>query len=301
MDKPSNTRALHALLIQAAVHKGVDGKRCFVRWQDAVSLTDIDYSTQRMLPAVSHHLDSRPLSRQVHKLVKFSRLRSQTFLEAAFRAETLLLESNIPVAWVGGAAVLVLTQASVSTRSLEDVGLLVQSGFAEEATKILKLAGFQIETHSKPPGPVISKKRSDSALIFRDLSGAPVVLHFRIFDKILKPSAEKILWARVAKRVLLGREVNTISPEDLFLQSISSRVGGNQAIWVVDAIRLLESKTIDLRTASRLSIQNKLWLRLQISLLRIARYKPDLVPMVYRYLAPPFSLLDFYLSRLVKS
>jgi hypothetical protein len=284
------TVTAHKLLIRAAIDKGELGQKSFRKWEKLVKLTDVDYPTQIILPAIIHQLSNDKLSMQIRELAKFRRLRSQTFLEAGFRAEQALRNSLIPAAWIKGGAVIARTSMEISNRPIDDIGLLVHSDSAELAASVLQDSGFQALPDSDATETTFKPSQKLPVLVFSDLTGARISLSWQSPDEGASQLSEAALWTRVSRATLLGREITAISPEDLLLQVISTREGGMQAYWVLDAIRLLEDNKMELGMLTKVSKERRLWMKYQIALTRIALYRPDLVPAHYRYMS---RVLDF--------
>lgn len=280
----------HKLLTLAAVDKGELGQKSFRKWEKLVKLTDVDYPTQIILPAIIHQLSDDKLSMQIRKLAKFRRLRSQTFLEAGFRAELALRKSLIPVAWIKGGAVIARTSSEISNRPMDDMGLLVRSESAEMAARVLQEAGFRTPPYSGAISASLRGSHKLASVEFSDPAGAKISLHWQQFKDESSHLLEAALWTRVSGTILLGRETTAISAEDLFLQVISTREGGLQAYWALDAIRLLEDNNLDFRTLAEISKERRLRMKYEIAMTRLALYRPDLVPLHNRYMA---RLLDF--------
>lgn len=300
MSNQSTFLRARSLLICAALDKGEFGQECFLEWANMVQLTDIDYVSQKILPAIVHQLKNDELSKQILKLVKFTRLRSQTFLEAGFRAQNLLSKESIPVAWTSGGAVIANTKVSVSDRALDEIGLLVPTSQVEMVTRILQESGFQLLPNT---GLVDSSLGSDSEsneLAFRDLSGAIVNVHWHSSVGRPRSPSEEALWERVSRAILVGRETFSISPEDLLLQVFARNGGSNQASWVIDATRILEAIEIDFKLLLHISRERRLWLKAQVSLTRLALFSPDLTPKVNRYMAPLLKFAEPLIPRFVR-
>ena len=290
MSKQHSLAKPHSLLICAALDKGEFGQECFFEWANMVQLTDIDYVSQKILPAIVHQLRNDELSKQILKLVKFTRFRSQTFLEAGFRAQDLLSRESIPVAWTSGGAVIARTKVSVSDRALDEVGLLVPTSEVEMVTRTLQESGFQLLPNTGLVDTSLGSDSESNELAFRDLTGAIVNVHWHSPGGRPRSPSEEALWGRVSRAILVGRETFSISPEDLLLQVFAKNGGGNQASWVIDATRILEANEIDFKLLLEISRERRLWLKAQISLTRLALFSPDLTPKVNRYIGP---LLEF--------
>jgi hypothetical protein len=280
----------HKLLTLAAVDKGELGQKSFRQWEQLVKLTDVDHPSQIILPAIIHQLSDDKLSIQIRKLAKFRRLRSQTFLEAGFRAELALRKSLIPVAWIKGGAVIARTSSEISNRPMDDIGLLVHSESAEQAARVLQEAGFRPTPYSGAISASLRGSHKLASVEFSDPAGAKISLHWQQFKDESSHLLEAALWTRISGATLLGRSTTALSSQDLFLQVISTREGGLQAYWVLDAIRLLEDNNMDFRKLAEIARERRLWMKYEIALIRLALYKPDLVPLHNRYLA---RILDF--------
>jgi hypothetical protein len=282
----------HRLLVCAALDEGAKGQECFIEWANMVQLTDIDYASQRVLPAIVHQLSTDDLSKQILKLVKFTRLRSQSFLEAGFRAEASLTEGSIPSAWVAGGAIIANTEIRVSNRTLDDIGLLVPASKVQASARLLQESGFQLLPNIGLVDASLGSDYGSNVLTLRDETGAKLSIYWHSVDGSHSSPSEEALWARVSRVTLLGRKTFSISPEDLLLQVFLTRGGGNQAYWAIDATRILEANEIDFRLLSNISRERRLWLRTQISLTRLALIRPDLTPSVNVFFAPILRIAD---------
>lgn len=282
----------HRLLTIAAVDKGRTGQKCFSKWAKLVELTDIDYASQKMLPAIIHHLKEDDLSRQIMQLVKFTRLRAQTLIESGFYVQEVLQSSSIPFAWTSGGAVMANTKAPISSRTLDDIGFLVPSSQVESAQRILQESGLQALRNQELVDISSVRKGLNNALRLRHPNGAIISLYWNPLSTVSSSGSEEALWNRISKVTLLGRETFSISTEDILLQVFASIGGGNEACWVIDAISILEANDVDFGLLSQISKERGFWTRTQISLIRIAEFRPDLTPKVYGALAPTLSALD---------
>lgn len=300
MSSQSSVARQQNLLICAALDKGQLGQEAFDEWSNMVQLTHIDYASQKILPAIVHHLKNDELSKQILKLVKFTRLRSQTLLEAGFRAENSLSKGSVPVAWTKGGAVIASTKVSASTRALDEIGLLVPAGGVATAKRLLQESGFQLLPNTGIVGSYLAGDSTSNELMFRDATGAIVLINWHCLGGRPRPLSEQALWGRVSRVILVGRETFSISPEDLLLQVFSTNGGGNQASWVIDATRILESNQIDFKLLLQISRERRLWLKAQISLTRLAVFRPDLTPKVNRYAAPLLEFVEPLIPRFIR-
>lgn len=282
----------HRLLICAALDKGEVGQKCFLEWANVVQLGDIDYASQKMLPAILHQLNNDDLSKKILNLIKFTRLRSQTLLESGFRAEDAIKSGAVPVAWATGGAVIASTKVSISTRALDEIGLLVPADKVEIVAKLLQESRFQLLPNPGLVDSSLAEYCKSNVLTFRDTTGAVINIYWHSFGGSSRSPSEAALWGRVSRVTLAGRETFSISPEDLLLQIFAKNGYGNQAHWVIDATNILEATEIDFKLLLSISREKKLWLKAQISLTRLALYRPNLTPVVNRFVAPLLEIAE---------
>jgi hypothetical protein len=235
-----STELTHKLLVQAAIDKGKQGRRSFEAWKNRVRMENIDYPSQKMLAAVLHHITDDEVSQQVVKVAKFTWLRSQALLRAGLRAEQALREGGIPTAWIKGAAVLARTTTKVSERPMDDIDLLIPLDAVPQATLCLNAAGF----HSLADRELVNCPdritHNLHSLAFKDSAGAEVDLHWQVHKGTRHPAAEQGVWLRTSKAKILDKDTRVISPEDLLLHVIATNREGNDAYWVLDAVRIIE-------------------------------------------------------------
>lgn len=282
----------HRLLTISAIDKGRTGQECFSKWAKLVELTDIDYASQKMLPAIIHHLNDDDLSKQIMQLVKFTRLRAQTLIESGFHVQEVLQRNSIPFAWTSGGAVMAKTNTRISSRTFDDVGFLVPSSQVESAKRILQESGLQALANHELVDISSVRKGLNNALRLRHPNGAIISLYWNPLSTVSSSGSEEALWNRISKVTLVGRETFSISTEDTLLQVFASIGGGNEACWVIDAISILEANDVDFGLLSQISKERDLWTRTQISLIRLVEFRPDLTPKIYRALASTLSALD---------
>lgn len=292
MTKRHALSTAHRLLTISALNKGRTGQECFGKWAKLVELTNIDYASQKVLPAIIHHLNDDDLSRQIMQLVKFTRLRAQTLIESGFYVQEVLQRGSIPFAWTSGGAVMANTNIQISSRTFDDIGFLVPSSQVESAKRILQESGLQALANHELADISSVRKGVNNALRLRYPNGAILSLYWDASSTVSCSGSEEALWRRISKVKLVGRETFSISTEDTLLQVFASIGGGNEACWVIDAISILEANDVDFGLLSQISKESGFWTRTQISLIRLAEFRPDLTPKVYRALTPTLAALD---------
>ena len=226
------------------------------------------------------------------QLVKFTRLRAQTLIESGFYVQEVLQRASIPFAWTSGGAVMANTNTRISSRTFDDIGFLVHSSQVESAKRILQESGLQALGNHELVDISSVRKGLNNPLRLRHPNGAIITLCWNPLSTVSSSGSEEALWNRISKVTLLGRETFSISTEDILLQVFASIGGGNEACWVLDAISILDANDVDFGLLSEVSKERDFWTRTQISLIRLAKFRPDLTPKVYRALAPTLSTLD---------
>jgi hypothetical protein len=287
-----STEPAHKLLIQAAIDKGEEGRRSFEAWKNRVRMADIDYSSQKMLAAVSHHLTDDEVSQQVVKAAKFTWLRSQTLLRAGLRAEQALREGGIPTAWIKGAAVLARTTTKVSERPMDDIDLLIALDSVPQATLCLNAAGFHSPADRELVNCPDKITHNLHSLAFKDSAGAEVDLHWQVHKGTRQPTVEQKVWLRTSKAKILDKDTWVISPEDLLLHVIATNREGNDAYWVLDAVRIIEDNPLDFDLFIQLAGERGLRKLVFIALSIVESFKPRAIPWRYRLISEVFRLAD---------
>jgi len=291
----------HKLLIQAAIDKGEQGRRSFEAWKKRASMVDIDYPSQKMLAAVCHHVTDDDISHQVVKVAKFTWLRSQTLLRSGLRAEQALREGGIPTAWIKGAAVLARTTTKVSERPMDDIDLLIPLDYLSQATLCLNAAGF----HSPADRELVNCPESIThnlhSLAFKDSTGAEVDVHWQVLKGKRQPAVEERVWLRTSKAKILDRDTLVISPEDLLVHVIATNREGNDAYWVLDAVRIIEDNTLDFGLLIELARERGLRRLIFIALSIINSFKPKSIPRPYRLVSGLVRLADAFGHVLTKN
>jgi len=273
---------LHKLLMRAALDEGLRGRKSFQIWQARVSLTDVDYPSQKILSAVGHHLIEDDASREVIKIAKFTWLKSQMLLNAGFRAHEVLQKSGIPVAWIKGTAVLFRTATQIATRPMEDIDLLIPLNRVSEATELLNTAGFYSLADKELIQCPDLITRNQHGIAFKDSSGAEVDLHWQAFKGIFCTPCEDALWQRTSIANRFGQKHYVISAEDLLLHVIASNKEGNDVYWVLDAVRIIDNNVIDFSLLFSIARARNLRKLCLVALAIISTFKPKAIPLKYR-------------------
>ena len=291
MEFPFSKNRSHKKLIIAALDPGTRGKKNFDSWTKTISLTDIDYPSQKMLSAIGHHLSNDELSEQIRKVAKFTWLRSQMLLRAGFRAESILVGSGIPTAWIKGTAILARTTTEISKRPMEDIDLLIPLPYVSTAAQCLISAGFECAGGQELISDPDSITSNLHALAFRDQTGAEVDIHWRAFKSSHLVDAENGIWERITQSELLEKKVSVISAEDLLIQTIATNREGNDAYWMLDAIRLIEDNNLNYKLLVQIAQQRQLKRILLLGLAEILAHRSTAVPAKYRLSALVTSVL----------
>jgi hypothetical protein len=294
LESPFSKEPEHKLLIQAAIDKSEKGLRSFETWKKFVHMENIDYPSQKMLAAVSHHVTDDEVSQQVVKVAKFTWMRSQTLLRAGLRAERALRENGIPTAWIKGAAVLARTTTKVSERPMDDIDLLIPLEFLPQATLSLNAAGFNSPADKELVNCPERITHNLHSLAFKDSTGAEVDVHWQVLKGTRQSPVEERVWLRTSKAKILGQDTLVISPEDLLVHVIATNREGNDAYWVLDAVRIIEDNTLDFSLLVELARERGLGRVLFIALSIINSFKPKAIPRAYRLVSGLVRVVDAF-------
>tara|TARA_B110000503_G_scaffold27548_1_gene43982 strand:- start:4910 stop:6334 length:1425 start_codon:yes stop_codon:yes gene_type:complete len=278
--------------VHAALNSGVLGKKSFLAWVRTTELTAIDYPSQKMLSALGHHLREDAVSIQIRKAIKFTWLRSQILLQSGFRAETALRQAGIQAIWIKGVAVLARTTTSVGTRPMEDVDLLIPLESVALATRALITAGFHSDADRElltNPELITTNLHS---IAFRDEFGAEVDVHWQGFKGKRSAAAEEGLLTRSLEIPLGDRWTQVVSPEDLLVQIIATNREGNDAYWVLDAVRVIQDNVIDFELVLRIAEERELRPLCSAALLFLDRQKPGVISTSLRFKVLPLAVLE---------
>jgi hypothetical protein len=296
-----STDSAHKLLIHAAIDRGEKGSRSFEVWKKRVRMEDIDYPSQKMLAAVSHHLTDDEVSQQVVKVAKFTWLRSQTLLRAGLRAGQALSEGGIPTAWIKGAAVLARTTTKVSERPMDDIDLLIPLDSLPQATLCLNSAGFHSPADQELRNCSERITHNSHAIAFKDSAGAEVDIHWQALKGTRQTAVEEGVWLRASKAKILDQDTLVISPEDLLLHVIATNREGNDAYWVLDAIRIIEDNPLNFDLFLELARERGLGRLSFIALAIIKNFKPRLIPSRYRLMSELVRMGEFLANGLTRN
>jgi hypothetical protein len=120
------------------------------------------------------------------------------------------------------------------------------------------------------------------SLAFKDAAGAEVDLHWQVYKGTRQSVVEQGVWLRTSKAKILDHETLVISPEDLLLHVIATNREGNDAYWVLDAVRIIEDNPLDFDLFIELARERGLGRLVFIALSIIESFKPRAIPRRYR-------------------
>ncbi len=234
----------HRLLVQSAVNNYDEALIAYKEWEKLVEFTDIDYPSQKMLPAVRMNLGYDNVLPEVSTAVRFTWFRSQILLSHALKIALLLEDNKIPYMFIKGVAILGHKIRPLEQRPMEDIDFVVPIEYVSAATSALMKSGYFSDADEMlltwPSFITVDKH----AFAFKNEKGAEIDLHWRIFKKELTRNLNRRIWKRVQEVEIRGTRVKVISQEPLLLSILITINEGNQASWILDASSLVKLNSI---------------------------------------------------------
>lgn len=240
-----NSDKRYRLLLKAATNKGPKGKAALEKFKTLVDFTDIDYPSQRMLPAVTHHFGDDLVSQQMSRAIRFTWLRSQILLGVGLEASRILTAAGIPNLFVKGTAILAITGINAGNRHMDDVDIVVPVEYIKQAVEVMLENSFESLVAKDLLANPDLITRDLHATPFRYVNAAEVDLHWRINKDPRLLVGEQAAWERSQDAELRGQTIKVISPEDLFIQIMLTNRENNDAAWAIDALRLINNRDLD--------------------------------------------------------
>ena len=238
----------HKLLIQSAMSNYNEALIAYREWEKLIEFTDIDYPSQKMLPAVTMNLGYDNVLPEISTAVKFTWFRSQILLTHALKVADLLDDYKIPYMFIKGVAILGHKIRPLELRPMEDIDLVVPIEFVSAATSALMKSGYFSDADeillTWPSFITVDKH----GFAFKNGNGAEIDLHWRIFKKELTRYSNKRIWKRVQNVEVRGTRVKLISQESLLLSILLTINEGNQASWILDASSLVKLQSFKWRS-----------------------------------------------------
>jgi hypothetical protein len=141
---------------------------------------------------------------------------------------------------------------NVALRMFTDLDVLVRRGDVLRAKEILISEGYRLE-HTLTDAQERVFLRSLHHYHFCNRERVHLEVHWQVSPSIYCfPMTTKDLFTRATRKVVLGKELQTISPEDLLLVLCEhgARHYWRRLAWIGDLGRLVESKRIDWRAVA---------------------------------------------------
>ena len=239
---------LHKLLIQSAMSNYDDALIAYREWEKLIEFTDIDYPSQKMLPAITMNLGYDNVLPEISTAVKFTWFRSQILLSHALKIADLLDDYKIPYMFIKGVAILGHKIRPLEQRPMEDIDLVVPIEYVSAATSTLMKSGYFSDADEMLltwPSFITADKHG---FAFKNEKNAEIDLHWRIFKKELPRYLNKRIWKSVQEVEIRGTRVKLISQESLLLSILLTIKENNQASWILDATSLVKLNSIKWRS-----------------------------------------------------
>lgn len=236
--------ASERLLLRAAIGPEPGAAVAYAQWRDTVDLDLLEPGAQRVLPLLAARAAGtadHPVTAQIGKVVRFSWLRSQMLITAVLPAVRTLLDRQIDVVLVKGAAVVAHTHGDWQLRPMDDLDVAVPRAQALHAARALQQIGMA--TPHLPDDPAESALFEQvHALDFHAAPGAELDLHWQVIHGSLHPQASLEFFGRAEPAMLRDLPVRMLSREDTLLEVLAhgARPSDKRPLqWATDAGLLL--------------------------------------------------------------
>lgn len=272
------------LLLTAALAEPPVAEDAYRRWRALQDLEDLDAASHRILPLLAERLTDRrddPVARRVHRVVRFTWLRTQLLLDRTTPVLSALAQADIPAMFAKGVAVLEHTGWDVARRPMDDVDLVVPRSRATAAVEVLRGCGF--DSPGIPRNPAATTVYDEThALGFRDERGAILDLHWHVLHGSLHRDADAAFWELARRAEFRAVPVRVLSREDTLLQVMSH--GQEFTVfhplrWIADAVLLLRSaEDFDWDRVVEQAARHRIRRQIGAALEALDAFRPGLVP-----------------------
>jgi hypothetical protein len=231
------------LLLRASILAGDEALKAYQEWAARVSVEDLDYGSQRMLPLLYRNLQR--LGVDAPLLDKLKGTYRLTFYQnkLAYRRMVAVLQAfaqaGIDTLVLKGVALVALYYKDSGVRPMSDLDLLVPPEQALTAVDLLQRQGW------KPlSGPPITSTfiSVHNSWAFRHADGTESDLHWYIFDQCCYPQADADLWRAAVSAQVDGFPIRALGPTDQLLHTCVHGAEWNPfppLRWIADALIIL--------------------------------------------------------------
>jgi hypothetical protein len=249
--RPSDPR--HDLLVRATLSTGPEALGAYQRWRSGVDLDTLDGPSLRMLPLLARRLDDAGihtdgLAERVHKVARFTWLRTQMMVSSTLPALRALAERGVPAMLVKGAAVIHHTGMDLAARPMDDLDVCVPLASISAATHALVAAGFSSELESLLAARPAAVTGELPGVPFIDSRGVTVDLHWHLLHQRRHARSDDDFWAAATESQLRGVPCLVTSREDTLVHVLEHGAiwHVNPALqWTTDAALLLRGGGLD--------------------------------------------------------
>ncbi len=273
-----------ALLLHGAVGVGPEADRAAADWLARCTIEDLGPAEYRVLPLIAARLPAGaddPVAAQVHRVVRFTWLRTQLLVTRSAAALRALTDAGVPVMLAKGAAVLAHTGWAIQLRPMDDLDVVVPRHRAEEAVALLRAAGLtQPSIPADPHDTAIYDELH--GLGFEDPAGAVIDVHWHVLHGALHHGADAEFWERAEPALLRDLPVQVLSREDTLLQVAAHGMELNvqhPLRWAADAVLLLRgAPRFDWDRLAHAARRHRLARQVAAALAALGDVAPDVLP-----------------------
>lgn len=259
------------LLLKAALNKDQEAINSWSIWASKIDFENTDNGSYRLYPLVYQNLtslntNSNPID--IPKVFKgvyryYWAYSNRLFIKTSGVIEKLI-NKKIPVLLLKGAPLALNMYENIALRPLNDVDIMVPYNNLNQTINILKESGFT---------PIIPIHKNTykwrHAIGFKNNDGLEIDLHTSLFIENLNPKYQQTYWKNAIPMNFMGQELLTLSPTDHLFHTIAHGVSYNHLApirWIVDAIMICQTNSINWDRIVSLSKENKLTVKVLVAL-----------------------------------
>lgn len=236
-DKANFPNSIQRLLLMAALRQGEPAIQAYESWRKSISLDDVDYGSQMLIPLLYHNFLSQgfPLEERdrLKGIFRYFWVQSQKIQNVCKPVLTELQKRNIPTLILKGVALALKFYPTFGVRSMGDLDLMVRKENVPEAMGIFRELGWRpLQYTQKIFIP------DSHAVHYLSPGGEDLDLHWHLLHIRCLPQFEEKIWTRTTPIKIQGMEFLTLNDTDHLFHSLIHGFQWNTVApvrWVADA------------------------------------------------------------------
>jgi hypothetical protein len=234
-------------LVRSVLLTGEPARASFRRWRSAVELDDVDNASQRLLPLLARRFaevaPDDPLRTRVRGIYRHAWAANRRLWEGAAPVVGALRDRAMPVAALGGVALLDVYGDDWGTRPMYVVDVLIPTARAAEAIDVLTERGWTPDLGQSPEWVRWRAVPRHARWGFRR-DDARVDLHWHVLAESTGARADEGFWLRSREVEVERVPVRVLHRADLLLEVLvrgTVTLEPSSLQWIVDAVMVLRA------------------------------------------------------------